>query len=102
MVSRSETPDMTPPSSADKYKAKLHQAHEEARAKTATKATTTNDDGLFVSSQTASDRMAVCKKCDDHYIPAIGVCGLCKCVMPLKTKYRTFAGKVVECPIGKW
>jgi len=62
---------------------------------------------LFVSAQTRSDRLAVCRDCE-HYVEKTASCGplvkealtdspLCGCFMPAKTRF-----KVSSCPLGKW
>ena len=62
---------------------------------------------LFVSAQTRSDRLAVCRDCE-HYVEKTASCGplvkeaftdspLCGCHMPTKTRLKT-----ASCPLGKW
>jgi len=44
----------------------------------------------------AYERLKICQECD-KYIKTARMCGVCKCFMPLKTKF-----KVSKCPLEKW
>ena len=44
----------------------------------------------------AEARMAICEACPE-LITLTKMCGVCKCVMPIKTKLVN-----AECPIHKW
>jgi len=46
------------------------------------------------SKQQSDERMNVCRECDELHL---GVCGVCKCVMKVKTTLGP-----AECPLGKW
>ena len=47
-----------------------------------------------VSADVAAERMAICDACDRLHM---GICGVCKCVMKIKTTLGP-----AECPLGKW
>jgi len=44
----------------------------------------------------AAQRLQVCKQCP-KYIKITTQCGVCKCIMPAKTKIA-----MATCPEGKW
>lgn len=41
-------------------------------------------------------RMAICRQCE-HFVPALQMCNVCKCIMPIKVKISS-----LKCPVGKW
>jgi len=47
-----------------------------------------------VSADVAEQRMSICRSCDELHM---GICGVCKCVMKIKTTLGP-----AECPLGKW
>lgn len=49
-----------------------------------------------VSQQIKTERIAICKQCDD-YSSAIKTCKKCGCYVPAKTVFAS-----AECPAGKW
>ena len=46
--------------------------------------------------QLRKERMPICKACE-NYRPLLKQCGLCQCIMPVKTSFEFF-----HCPIDKW
>jgi hypothetical protein len=46
-------------------------------------------------SQSANERLAICKKCE--YYTRVGICGKCGCVLAIKARLPMF-----HCPLKKW
>ena len=46
-------------------------------------------------SQTANERVAICKNCE--YYTRVGICSKCGCVLAIKARIPT-----MKCPVGKW
>lgn len=53
------------------------------------------DLNYFVNDNIYKERLDACGKCE-HY-GSLGMCGKCKCVMPVKAKFAHF-----YCPIKVW
>ena len=53
-------------------------------------------DLIYVSDFEKSVRLSICNDCN-HYIHETKQCGICKCIMPMKTKFRHSS-----CPQLKW
>lgn len=47
-------------------------------------------------SDTAKNRLLICKSCDE-FVDKVKMCKVCKCFMPVKTRLA-----FTECPKGKW
>lgn len=50
----------------------------------------------YVDQPTYLTRLRICSECP-HKIKRLNVCGLCKCVLPLKARF-----KHAKCPENKW
>lgn len=53
---------------------------------------------IKASDEEASRRLEICKACPEMKMTPLGeLCGVCKCVMRIKTKL-----KITTCPKEKW